>query len=232
MLLAHLIRKGWVRLEETWKIADIFETNKALKKQFEDGAIFVELVSSSIDMADDLQVMDEEYKNNYYQEKHGKLVSREVVTFPFARKVTLLPEGKWSRSEKISVIVRSDRFPILCELLGNYYKGVHIASREERYRNLYQIYECLSEEQDTELKSIRHSLSHSRKKMTNKTTVEILEALFGDVKINLSIYKHAKVFRKKMELLKDKSEKLLIKEILKILPSEKNFFDEYYMPSP
>jgi len=219
-------------LEETWKIADIFDTNKALKKQFEDGSIFVELVHSSIDMSDALQVMDEQYKDNYYQEKHGKLVSREVITFPFARKVTLLPNGNWSQSEKISVIVRSDRFPILCELLGNYYKGVQIASREERYRNLYQVYECLSEEKDNELKSIRHSLSHSRKKMTSKTTVEILHSLFGDIKINLSNYKHAKVFRKKLELLRDKSEKLMVKEILKILPSDKNFLGEYYMPFP
>jgi len=228
-------------LEKTWKIVNIFDASKALRKQFEDGSIFVELVSPSVSMSDVDQSYFEELEDEFRLKKHGKLIKREVITFPLAREVTLLPNGflpkgtDWSWSELkggISVIIRSDMFPALYDLLGNYYKGVRIASREERYRNLYQVYECLSEEQDNDLKAIRHSLSHSRKKMTNKTTVEILHSLFGDTKINLLNPTHAKVFRKKIELLKDESERLLVKEILKIVPSSKNFLDKYYVATP
>ena len=220
-------------MEETWKITRIFDTNKVLKKQFEDGSIFVELVHSSVSMSDSIQAMHEKYSDEYRQKEHGKLVSREVITFPLAREVTLLAKGTCFESKRrISVIVRNDRFPILYELLESHHKGVRLVSREEKYRNLHQVYEHFSEKQDIELKSIRHSLSHTRKKMTDKKTTEILHSLFGDTKIDLSNCKHAKVFQKKLELLRGESEKLVIKEILKIMPSSKNFLGVYYMPSP
>jgi hypothetical protein len=65
--------------------------------------------------------------------------------------------------------------------------------------------------------------------MTSKATVETLNSLFGDTKIDLRKYRHAQLFNKKMKLLKGDSERLLIREILKILPPCKNFLDEYYM---
>lgn len=216
---------------EEWKIARIFDTNKVLKKEFEDGYIFLDTVHSSIGMSDSIQALHEEYQNEYLQKKHGKLVSRGVLEFLLAREVRMLRRQPHSKiKQHILIIIRSDRFPLLYELLEAYHKGIRLVSREEKYRNLYQVYEQLSKEQNQELKSIRHSLSHPRKKLTHKKTIENLRSLFGDTKINLLEYKHAKVFREKLKLLKDESEKLLIKEILEILPSSPNFLDKYYMP--
>lgn len=75
---------------EEWKIARIFDTNKVLKKEFEDGYIFLDTVHSSIDMSNSIQALHEEYQNEYLQKKHGKLVSREVLEFLLAREVRML----------------------------------------------------------------------------------------------------------------------------------------------
>jgi len=136
------------------------------------------------------------------------------------------PHSKQSKR----IIIRSDRFVILYDLLEAYRKRTRLVSREEKYRNLYQVYEQLSKDQNQELKSIRHSLSHSREKLTSKKTIETLHSLFGDKKMDLRKYKHAKVFREKYKQLKRESESLLVKEILKILPSSPNFLGKYYMP--
>jgi len=103
-------------------------------------------------------------------------------------------------------------------------------SREEKYRNFYLIYETLLKDPDPELRSIRHSLSHARKKLTDEKTSLILLSLFGNLKIDLTKYKHAKIFRKKLDILKRESERLLVEEILRILPKEKNFEGYFYMP--
>jgi hypothetical protein len=218
-------------LEEEWKIVRIFDTNKVLKKEFADGYTFLDTVHSSVDMSDSVQNSHEEYQDEYLQKKHGKLVYRELCEFPLAREVELMRGKPHSENKHCHwVIIRSDRFPILYELLESYHKGIRLVSREEKYRNLYQVYEQLSKEQNQELKSIRHSRSHSRKKLTDKKTAETLHSLFGDTKINLAKYKHAKIFRQKLKLLKSKSEILLIEEILKILPLTPNFLGVYYMP--
>jgi oligoendopeptidase F len=94
------------------------------------------------------------------------------------------------------------------------------------------VYEGLSGEPDKELKAIRHSLSHSRKKMTSKKTVETLRHLFGDTKIDLAKQKHAKLFGMKIRQLRKESEKLLTQEIIKSLAQSERFFDRYLMPNP
>lgn len=218
-------------MEEEFKIASIFDTNKVLRKQFEDGYLFLDTVHSSIDMSDSSQALHEEYQDEYLQKKHGNLVDREIFEFPLARRVEMIRTDPYSNiKRRVLIIIRSDRYPLLYELLETYHKGTRLTSREEKYRILYQVYEQLSKEQNQKLKSIRHSLSHPREKLTHKKTIETMHSLFGDTKINLAKYRHAKVFREKLKQLKDESEKLLIKEILKIIPSSPNFLDRYYMP--
>ena len=214
-----------------FKIARIFDTNKVLRKQFEDGYVHLNTVHSSVVVSDSTKAWYEDTEDEVRQEHHGKLVDREVFEFPLAREVEMIRTDPYSNIERrILIIIRSDRFPLLYELLETYDRGIRLVSREEKYRNLYQVYEQLSKHKNQELKSIRHSLSHPRKKLTHKKTIETLRSLFGDTKINLMKYKHAKVFREKLKLLKDESEKLLIKEILKILPSSPNFLGKYYVP--
>ena len=217
--------------QEEWKIYQIYDVNKALRKQYEDGYVSVRTVSPSESLSDSIMSDFEKINDDYLQEQRGKFVKREVFEFPLAKKVILAKGKIHTKSwQSMSIIIRSDRFPSLYDLLGAYYKGTRISSRQERYRNLYQVYEELSNEQDQELKAIRHSLSHPRKRLTSKKTIETLRLLFGDTKVNLQIYKHAKVFREKYKELKSESEPLLVKKILKIIPSSPNFLDRYYMP--
>ena len=211
-------------MEQEWKIYSISDVNKALRKQYEDGYVSVETVHSSL-------AWYEKLEDVYLQKKHGKLVKREVYEFPLARIVTLAKGKIHTRSwQSMSIIIRSDRFLSLYDLVEAYRKGTRLLGREEKYRNLYQVYEQLSKEQNQELKAIRHSLSHPRKTLTSKKTIEILHSLFGDTKINLQIHKHAEVFREKYKQLKGESEPLLVKKILKILSLSPNFLGRYYMP--
>ena len=227
-------------MEEEWKIyiPSIRDAGKILRKEFEDGHVHLRLHSSEADDSDPLVVYWED-ENKWKQERHGKLIKREWIEFPYAAYVRLIKgdprkhivevDGtEWM--ESMHVLIRWDRFPAFCDSLVAYRKGTTISSREEKYRNLYQVYEQFSKEPDQELKAIRHSLSHPREKLTSKKTIETLYHLFGAKKINLYKYKHAKVFRAKYKQLKDESEKLLIREILKILPSSPNFLDKYYLP--
>jgi hypothetical protein len=171
----------------------------------------------------------EKSENEELEKMHGRLIKRKVFNFPFSREVELINEYRLKKGHTILTIIRSDRFPLLYELLESYHKGIRLVSREEKYRNLYLIYEQFEKEQNEELKAIRHSISHSRKKLTDKRTTEILRSLFGDEKIDLKKYKHAKIFRKKLIILRHESEILLIKEILKTLPPKPNFLGKYYM---
>lgn len=219
-------------MEQEWKIYHIYPSsvNKALRKQYEDGYVRVQTVESSMALSDSVLGWFEEQDDEFLKEYHGRLVKREVHEFPVARAITLA-KGKihTESSQSMSIIIKRDRYLSLYDLLEAYRKGTQLVSREEKYRNLYQIYEQLAEEQDQELKAIRHSLSHPRRTLTSKRTVETLQSLFGDTKINLQKYKHAKIFREKYRQLKDESETLLIEEILKILPSTPNFLGKYYM---
>jgi len=152
-------------------------------------------------------------------------VSRNTFYFPPSRLMTLRKDGT-----EIQVIVRRDRFPILYELIENYHKGLRLVSREEKYKNFYQVYEELSKESDVELKAIRHSLSHSRRKLTDKKTIATLISMFGDVKINLAKHRHAQIFKRNLQRLRQESHRLLVEEILKIVPDKPNFYGAFYMP--
>jgi hypothetical protein len=51
-----------------------------------------------------------------------------------------------------------------------------------------------------------------------------------DVKVDLRICRHAQIFKRKLAHLREESETLLVKEILKILPEQPNFLGVFYMP--
>ena len=223
---------------EEWKIYiySISGAGKILRKEWEDGSVLLRLLSSGADDSDPYLAWLEKDENEWIQEKHGKLIKREWIEFPDSAHVRLVKGGPRCGTdnkqvvESMPVLIRCDRFLPLCDSLKAYRKGTTISSREETYRNLYQVYEQLSKDPNQELKAIRHSLSHPRKALTSKKTIETLHSLFGDTKINFQIYKHAKVFREKYKKLKSETESLLVEEILKILPSSPNFLGKYYMP--
>ena len=210
----------------SWTIISVFDTNLAIELRYANGRSFYRCLHYTTDRNGIWWNHFEATNQFYYPELSGVGVSdRNVFDFPMSREVTL----RKGRTE-IKVIVRSDRFKMLFELLENYHKGLRLVSREEKYKNFYQVYEEFSAETDPELKAIRHSLSHSRRKLTSKGTTATLFSMFGDVKVDLRICRHAQIFKRKLAHLREESETLLVKEILKILPEQPNFLGVFYMP--
>jgi hypothetical protein len=210
----------------SWSIVSVFDTNLVIELRYANGRSFYRCLHYTTDRNDIWWNYLEETNQFYYPELRGIEVSaRNVFDLPMSREVTL----RKGRTE-IKVIVRSDCFRMLFELLENYHKGLRLVSREEKYKNFYQVYEELSAATDPELKAIRHSLSHSRRKLTSKGTTAALFSMFGDVKVDLRIYQHAQIFKRKLAQLREESEKLLVIEILKILPEKPNFLGVFYTP--
>jgi hypothetical protein len=234
--------EGKFYLEEWWiHIQSICGTNKILRKEFEDGYVHLELLSSEEDDFDPYAVVIEEQENKLKQKKHGELIKRDCKKFSdsvyvrlikgYPPKYTVDVDGvKWMDS--MPILIRRDRFLPICKSLVAYRKGTTTSSGEEGYKNLYLVYEQFSEkrDRDQELKAICVSLSHSLKDLTDQKTIDTLKQLFGDTKIDFDNHKHAVAFSEKYNQLRYESEKLLIKEILKILPSSPNFLGKYYRP--
>lgn len=167
-------------------------------------------------------------KNRFERtKKRKKAIEGEIYHLPHSRLVILCDD---INKKEFNIVIRGDKFPSFFELIENFHKGMRLVSREEKYKNLYQVYEELSVTPDPELKTIRHSISHPRKSLTSKKTIEILLNIFGDVKIDLQKYKHAVVFKGKLSQLYNLSEGLLIKEIEKVTPDRANVFKYYFIP--
>lgn len=207
----------------SWHIAGVFDTKLVVQLRYKNGPSFTKCLHYTA-KKDDIRWLEDNVLY-YHPELSGAEVSKATFDLPMSREVTLHKE-----ENEVKIIIRSDRFPTLFELLENYHKGLRLASREEKFKNFYQVYEGLSSEADLELRAIRHSLSHSRRKLTSKIVSAALVKMFGDTKIDLMKYRHAKVFRTKLNQLKKETEKMLVDELLRILPAEPNFLGVLYMP--
>ena len=71
--------------QEEWKIYQIYDVNKALRKQYEDGYVSVRTVSPSESLSDSIMSDFEKIDDDYLQEQRGKFVKREVFEFPLAQ---------------------------------------------------------------------------------------------------------------------------------------------------
>jgi len=144
---------------------------------------------------------------------------------------------KWGDREyyqyegEIQLIIRSDIYPNLYEILHYYQKGYNLVSRMERYRNLYLAYEQLTQEIELPFRAIRHSLSHSRNKLTDKKVVNYLITNFGDIKINLNKYSNNKKFYCVFRRMGENCEHILLMKLLEIIPEKPNLFGKYYYPN-
>lgn len=212
---------------DSWQIIRAYKTTSVLELKYMNGLRVFRCLPYTCNkdyVSHFWKDLEESSKRRHPEVSKVEVSARNVLAFPMATEVTLC-KGKAT----INAIVRRDRLPVLFELLETYCKALRLVSREEKYRKLYQIYEELSTEIDMELKAIRHSLSHSRRKLTDKKTTATLISMFGDVKVNLETYRHAQVFKKKLERLKQETHRLLVEEILRILPEKPNFLGVFYM---
>lgn len=138
--------------------------------------------------------------------------------------------GWTSTIPRYEIILRSNKYPNLYEVLNYYRSGYSLIPRKERYRNIYMALEQISEDIELPFRAVRHSLSHSRKKLTNPKTKNYLMDNFGDVIINLDIYAHNKHFQRVLRQIGEKVESILVERLLCIIPKHQNYLERYYVP--
>lgn len=201
-----------------WKIISILNVNKIVIRHYKNGKIYIPWSHTSTN-EDWLKWEDERFEN-----KKG-LIKREMIYFPKSQGVILSN----SSNEIMHVIVTSDKNKKLFELLENYRKAsASFIDRTKKYMDMYIIYEAYSAKEDAELKAIRHSFSHSRDKLTHKSTVTTLKKLFGDIKIDFIKLKHRNIYKEKFDELLNECNHLLTNQIIKKLTKKPNILKFYY----
>lgn len=176
---------------------------------------------------------------DFFYSRDGDITDIKINQIPPSNLVYLSKTKykKWGDREyhqydgEIQIIIRSDIYPNLYEILNYYQKGYNLVSRKERYRNLYLAYEQLTQQIELPFRAIRHSLSHSRSKLTDEKVVKYLINNFGDVKLNLDKYSNNKKFYCVFRMMGQKCEHLILKKMLELIPDKPNLFNKYYYPT-
>ena len=88
--------------------------------------------------------------------------------------------------------------------------------------------EYLVDDIELPFRAVRHSLSHSRKKLTNPKIIKYLVNNYGDVKINLDKYSHNKQFQKTLRQIGEKVESILVEKLINRIPDNVNNNSCYY----
>ena len=78
-------------------------------------------------------------------------------------------------------------------------------------------------------RAVRHSLSHSRNKLTNPKVKDYLMKNYGDVKINLDKYSHNKQFQKILRQVGEKVESILVEKIIYMIPENVDYDSGYHV---
>ena len=156
-----------------------------------------------------------------FNEKAEKV---DIIDLPPSKQVIIRNNDK----SELYFIFKSTTNKLMYELSDFYRIGTQPGPWEEKYKKLYLVYEELELNPDLVLKSIRHSLSHSRNYLNNKRTVDTLNQIFGDKKINLKNRKHFILFKEEYKRLKDITSELFIKRIREHITPDKKF-EIYYI---
>jgi hypothetical protein len=106
-------------------------------------------------------------------------------------------------------------FPRLAEAVLLYGKVHFTGIRAERYRMLYQAYECLEPHPSLDFAAVRHGLSHAVAALSRPRTVATLKRLFGTVSIDLERSSHVKVFYVQLVRLLVEVDRLLAEAIVR-----------------
>jgi len=203
-----------------WTVTNIHEVRSIVTFYFDD------IPTSIITSCTTLNI---EHEIDFYRNYLLKRKEREfkIAKLPISLQIHL----ENSENESLIIIFRSTTNKLMYELSDNFRISNSEGVIEERYKKAYLIYEELSHNQDSELKAIRHSLSHSRGSLTHKPTIEILIKLFGDKKLDLNNKKHKEILKKKLFELLDNVKSLYIAEVFKYIDiSEK--IGNYYLNWP
>ncbi len=129
-------------------------------------------------------------------------------------------------SHRIAVL--KDKHPSLYEIFKYYKDGYNLVPRKERYRNIYIALEQLVDDIELPFRAVRHSLSHSRNKLTNPKVRAYLMKNYGSVKIDLDKYSHNKQFQIILRQIGEKTESILVDKLLERIPEKVDYASGYY----
>jgi hypothetical protein len=156
-----------------------------------------------------------------YKEKAEKV---DIIDLPPSMLVNIRNEDK----NDLFFIFKSTSNKLMYELSESYRIGIQYGPWEEKYKKLFMVYEELESKPDHILKSLRHSLSHARKSLNDKKTIETLIQLFGDKKINLKNRTHFNIFQKEYSKLYNATSELFVNRVLGHI-TEESKFEIYYI---
>jgi hypothetical protein len=106
-------------------------------------------------------------------------------------------QQKWQR-----ILITKDKFPNEVEALSILAKVDGETFRESRYINIHSAYEAVIPLRSVHLSAIRHSFAHAATSLNRKEVKTTLLSNFGDLKINLQLHEHRKIYyRALVELL-------------------------------
>jgi hypothetical protein len=199
-----------------WTVTNIHVVRSLATFYFDDipTSMVTSCTSGSIDSEIDF------YRNYVFKRKEREF---KIAKLPISMQIHL----ENSESESLIIIFRSTTNKLMYELSDNFRICNSPGVIEERFKKAYVIYEELSNNQDSELKDIRHSLSHSSSHLTHQPTIEILLKMFGDKKLNLNSKKHKEILKKKLIELLDNVKALYIREVFKYLDKSKKIGNYY-----
>ena len=148
----------------------------------------------------------------YFFDKYMKTKDGEMVEISNAAYCAIKKD-----KEKIHIIIEKDVFPLLHDSIVSLWKIRHGTPYANRYMKLYKSFEGLTPNIEFEFRAIRHGLSHSPHKLSNKKTVETLKRLFGTKYIDLSKENHLRIFYFYFVKMLIEHDKILYEEIIKRL---------------
>lgn len=140
------------------------------------------------------------------------------ITFPLSIYVHLEYQHK-----TIKAIINKDKNLQLFTAGKHFNEAILSGNKVHKYLSLYKAYETLvdSSARDLDLFATRTSLSHSATHLTKKYVTERLEIMFGSLEIDLTKYKHEKVFYINFWKLMTAVDQLVVVETEKMLSNAK-----------
>lgn len=145
-----------------------------------------------------------------------------IYKLPHSKRVNFIDP---TTGENLRLIAQSTTSPRLYDFLDKFSFGSYVNGREQKYKNLYLVYEGLVKNRNQKFSSVRHVISHPE--LTNLEAREVIESLFGSVRIDLKKKKHNLIFRGLCLELQEEVDKLLTEYCLRFFQNSKDLILDY-----
>ncbi len=125
----------------------------------------------------------------------------------------------------VGLIIQETTSPLLYDFISKFFFGSYKNGREQKYKNVYFVYEGLAKAINPKFSSVRHALSHPELKDVKAR--KMVEVLFGSSRIDLAKRKHNLILKGLYLELEKEVTGLLDEECKSALKKSKEFLTDY-----